>query len=46
MALPATFQSSFWTTDLRLPDGLWTKLQAGVVENEEILKFISVSPKS
>ena len=43
MALPSTFQSSFWNPDLRLPEPLWSKLEAGVVENEEILTFINVS---
>lgn len=44
MALPLSFSNSFFTPDLRNGvEVLWAKLQAGVHENEEILRFIGVS---
>ena len=42
MALPPSFQNSFWTPDFKL-DALWPKIRAGVVENQEILRLVSVS---
>lgn len=41
MALPPSFTNSFWTADFSL-EPLLDKLQAGTVENEELLRFISV----
>lgn len=41
MALPPSFQNSFWTPDFKL-DTLWRKINAGVVENQEILKLVTV----
>lgn len=41
MALPLSFANSFWTPDFNV-DPLWNKLQAGVTENQEILRFINV----
>ena len=41
MALPPSFTNSFWTADFSLGP-LLDKLQAGTVENEELLRFISV----
>lgn len=39
MALPPSFQNSFWTPDFKL-DALWPKIRAGVVENQEILRLV------
>ena len=42
---PPSFANSFWTPDFNL-EPLLAKVHAGTVENQEILRFVAVSPQS
>lgn len=41
MALPPSFANAFWTPDFNAGP-LLAKLEAGTVENQELLRFVGV----